>query len=347
MRCLNCIKLSRLWAYILAISLVACEGKGEFEQDVSQLVSADLIEIPLHFPEIDFPSDNLPSLARISLGKKLFYDNVLSKDKTVSCASCHIPQYAFSDTIPVSIGEHGGVGQRNAPPLHNVAYLPRFFRDGGIPNLELQIKAPIEDQLEMNYNMHELTLRIASDSAYQRMARKAYSRDMDAFVITRSLANFMRTFISGNSKYDRAQKGVAELSQSEKRGLEIFFGDDAKCSTCHGGFNFTNNTYVNNGSHSYYADTGRARITLRHNDHGKFRVPSLRNCQVTAPYMYDGCYRSLEDVLDQYQRGGTGHWNQHNTIEQIVLSDSDKKDLIAFLTTLTDQNFLNNDALRK
>ena len=339
--------MKRFWVCSFSAVAFSCVGKGEPTKDAFQAESADLIEIPSEFPHIEFPDDNFPSLARIALGKKLFYDNVLSRDKTVSCASCHIPQYAFSDTISVSIGEHGGMGQRNAPPLHNVAYLPRFFRDGGIPNLELQIKAPIEDLLEMNYNMHELTLRIASDSAYQRMARIAYNRDMDAFVITRSLANFMRTFISGNSKYDKAKRGVAKLSQSEKRGLEIFFGNDAKCSTCHGGFNFSNNTYINNGSHSTYADTGRARITLRHNDHGKFRVPSLRNCQVTAPYMHDGSYQSLEEVLDQYQQGGSGHWNQHNTIEQISLTDSDKKDLIAFLKSLTDTNFLINDKYRK
>ena len=331
----------------MLIALFACGENREFLQYEVQDVSANWIKIPDHFPEIDFPEDNLPSKARISLGKQLFYDPILSLDKTVSCASCHIPQYSFSDTLALSSGAHGGVGQRNASALHNLAYVPRFFKDGGIPNLELQIKAPIEDQLEMNYNMHELTIRISRDSAYQRMAREAYGRDMDAFVITRALANFMRTFISGNSRYDLAQEGEYVFTEAEKRGMDLFFGDDAKCSTCHSGFNFTDNSYTNNGSHQMYADTGRARITLKHMDHGKFRVPTLRNCEVTGPYMHDGSYRTLNDVLDSYQRGGSGHWNQDPLIEKIVFSNEQKEDLLAFLKTLTDDSFLTNESFRK
>lgn len=301
------------------------------------------IQVPQGFPEIDFPEDNLPTRRRIALGRELFYDNALSRDRTVSCASCHLPEYGFSDTLSISPGEHGALGIRNAPPLHNVAYLPYLFKDGGIPNLELQIKAPVEDPNEMNFNMHEAVLRLVDDPTYQRLAQNAYNRDMDAFVITRSLAAFMRTFISGDSKYDQAERGEVELSEEEMRGKAIFFGDKAKCSECHSGYNFTNNAFENNGSKTVYADTGRARITLNRMDHGKFRVPSLRNIALTAPYMHDGSYQTLESVLSNYQKKGSGHWNQSPVIGNIELEEEDKKAILAFLNTLTDSSFVNNE----
>lgn len=324
--------------------LLSCSDGKELESELFVINCFPLDSIPANFPPIDYPKDNLPTKERIALGKKMFYDKNLSADKTVSCASCHFATRSFSDTINVSIGAHGREGRRNASPLHNVAYLPRIFKDGGIPNLELQIKAPIEDHLEMNYNMHELTLRISKDSLYQKWSRLAYDRSIDAFVITRALANFMRTLISGNSNYDKGKLDTTILNASAKRGMKLFYGEQAKCYSCHEGFNFTNNEYMNNGSHIVYKDTGRARITLKSIDHGKFKVPSLRNVALTGPYMHDGSYKDLWAVLDNYQKGGSGQWNQHPNISQITFSNQDKMDLMEFLQNLTDEEFLNNDS---
>ncbi len=331
----------------LVVIIILLQGCNSGQQDAQLFVEEYItIEIPPGFPEVDFPGDNRLTRARVELGRKLFYDPILSRNKTVSCASCHFPETSFSDTVAVSLGEFGRKGERNAPPLHNVAYLPYLFKDGGIPNLELQIKAPVEDPNEMNFNMHEATLRVAEESAYQTLAMEAYDREVDAFVITRGLAAFMRTFISGNSKYDKYQIGLDTLSSKQMHGMKLFYGDKAKCANCHSGFNFTNNEFQNNGSKEYYADTGRARITLKIGDHGKFRVPSLRNVAVTAPYMHDGSYGSLEEVLNQYQRGGSGHWNQSNIVSEIQLNDDEKEAIIAFLKTLTDTSFLNKNEFK-
>ncbi|MFT7613325.1 MAG: cytochrome c peroxidase [Parvicellaceae bacterium] len=327
----------------LLFAFVGCEFSDDKPKAKPIELTEFIQEIPVGFPEIDYPQDNLPTAARIKLGKRLFNDPILSRNRTVACASCHLESVAFSDTVSLSLGEFGRTGVRNSPSLHNVAYLPYLFKDGGIPNLELQIKAPIEDSNEMNFNMKDATIRVAEDSTYQKLALEAYNRQMDAFVITRSLAAFMRTFISGNSKFDIEARGEYRYTEKEKEGFDLFFGDIGKCSECHNGFNLTNNSFENNGSKSYYADTGRARITMNHVDHGKFRVPSLRNVGITGPYFYDGSYNQLNDVLKNYGHGGSGHWNQNNIISTIHLTDSEQNAIIAFLHTLTDESFVNSN----
>ena len=154
----------------------------------------------------------------------------------------------------------------------------------------------------------------------------------------------MRTLISGNSNYDQGKLDSTILSAGAKRGMNLFYGDQAKCYLCHEGFNFTNNEYMNNGSHIVYEDTGRARITLKTIDHGKFKVPSLRNVDLTSPYMHDGSYEDLWSVLDNYQKGGSGHWNQDSIIGKITFSNQDKIDLVEFLQNLTDEKFLTNES---
>ncbi|MBL4703510.1 MAG: cytochrome-c peroxidase [Flavobacteriales bacterium] len=330
---------------VLVLILTGC-GSDELKNDLINTSNNYSFELPEGFPEIDYPKDNFPTESRIALGRRLFNDEILSLNYSVSCASCHFSEYSFSDTVAISPGEFGRLGTRNAPPLHNVAYLPYLFKDGGIPNLELQIKAPIEDTNEMNFNMKLATIRVAEDSLYQELAQIAYGRSMDAFVITRSIAAFMRTFISGDSKYDQWKSGKANFTEAEQKGHDLFFGEKGKCSICHDGFNFTNNAFENNGSKISYADTGRARITLNTTDHGKFRVPSLRNIELTRPYMHDGSFNSLEGVVENYTNHGSGHWNQHPVINEIKLLDQEKQEILAFLYTLTDSSFINSQKLK-
>jgi len=332
---------------VLLFALTGCDSNQNQPEFVEIQEPKFEVKLPEGFPEIEYPVDNKPTAERISLGKRLFNDPILSRNYTVACASCHLQNFAFSDTVSLSLGEFGRTGIRNSPSLQNVAYLPYLFKDGGIPNLELQIKAPIEDSNEMNFNMKEAAIRVSEDSIYQALAQGAYGRKMDAFVLTRSISAFMRTFISGNSRYDQAASGDYSYSKLEKEGFDLFFGEQGKCSECHSGFNLTNNSFENNGSKTYYSDTGRARITLNHLDHGKFRVPSLRNVSVTAPYFHDGSYATLKEVLESYGQGGSGHWNQNPIISSIELSESDQIAIIAFLHTLTDESFVNSNNIKE
>lgn len=305
------------------------------------------IKLPLGFPELAIPSDNKITKERIELGRKLFFDPELSKDGKISCASCHIPENAFSDTVALSRGFHGRFGFRNAPSLGNVAYNKAFFRDGGSPTLEMQVISPIEDSSEMNINFRELVDKIKNEGKYKKQSIKAYGRDFDGFVLSRSIASFQRTLLTGNSKYDRMKRGAEQFSMSEKRGEKLFYSNKTNCGSCHSGFNFTNYKYENIGLKKKYRDSGRMRITLKEEDRNKFIVPSLRNVEVTSPYMFDGSIKTLEAVIDFFDSGGYPSKTSNSLIKPLNLSSQDKKDLINFLKTLTDDEFLRNKKFKQ
>lgn len=300
-----------------------------------------LMEIPRGFPEVTFPADNEFSLARWQLGKKLFYDPVMSVDSSISCASCHRADLAFSDNIDFSLGVQDRLGIRNAPSLANVAYHPYFTREGGVPTLEMQVLIPIQEHIEFDFNIVLLAERLNSDTIYLQMAQQAYERVPDPFVITRALACFERSLLSGYSAYDQfEQYGLEEaLSTKARRGMDLFFGPRTNCSTCHSGFNFTNYAFENNGLFEQYADEGRFRLTGKEEDRGLFKVPSLRNVALTAPYMHDGSIPTLEEVVEHYRCGGQPHPNKNKLLQALDLNDTEKNDLIEFLKSLTDETF--------
>lgn len=305
------------------------------------------LNTPSGFPAPAIPDDNTLTKNRISLGKKLFYDKRLSVDNTISCASCHIQQHGFSDTSSLSHGVSGRTGIRNAPALINLAWMNSFMRDGGVPTLELQILAPLQDHNEMASDINATVTELKDDDYYAMMSQRAYNRDFDPFVLTRAISAFERTLISGNSRYDKFLRGEITLTSSETNGMNMFFSAPFNCSSCHSGFNFTDLTFQNNGLYQHYADTGRARITLRPEDSGKFRVPTLRNVAQTAPYMFDGSLATLSDVVDHYASGGANHPNKSPLINGFTLTSQEKTDLINFLNCLTDNEFLNNSAFRE
>ena len=311
-------------------------------------VTTKLTAIPEGFPAIEYPSDNGFTLSRWRLGKKLFYDNRLSIDSTVSCASCHKSNLAFSDNVAKTSGVFGRPGSRNAPSLTNVAYQPYYTREGGIGSLEAQVLVPIQEHNEFGFNIVDITKRLASDSVYQNMSRKAYNRNLDYFVLVRAIANFERTIISGNSAYDQFKySGVqSAITGFERKGMELFYSDKTHCSSCHSGFNFTNYAFENNGLYQTYSDVGRKRLTGEASDLGKFKVPTLRNIAITAPYMHDGSLQTLEDVVEHYNGGGTLHPNKSDLIHALNLTYIEKQQLIAFLHTLTDHDFLNNNQFK-
>ncbi len=316
---------------------------------IENLHSSDTytLNIPQGFPQPSIPEDNQLTNTRVLLGKMLFYDPILSRDSTISCAHCHHPEKAFTDALPLSKGIEARMSIRNAPPLQNLAYQNSFMRDGGVPTIELQVLAPIEDHNEMDFNILHAAKRVANNIQYQKLSELAYGRKPDPYVITRALAAFERTLISGYSRYDDYLYRKGYLNASELRGKELFFSDSLNCSACHSGFNFTNGTFQNNGLYLHYNDPGRQRITTDSLDNGKFRVPSLRNIGYTAPYMHDGSKQTLEEVVDHYASGGQNHPLKSNLIKGFYLTQEDKKSLISFLNSLNDSKFVNNEQYKK
>ena len=308
--------------------------------------SSPLLTVPKGFPSIPFPADNTFTQARWDLGKKLFYDPILSIDGSKSCASCHHTSLAFADSLPTSPGAFNRPGTRNAPSLANVAYQPYYLREGSVPTLEMQVLVPIQEQNEFAHNIVDIAEVLKTLPEYVQMSQAAYGREPDAYVITRAIATFERTIISGNSAFDQFQNGnTGALTESEKRGKDLFFSSKTNCSQCHNGFNFTNYAFENNGLYQTYADPGRERFTFDAADNGKFKVPSLRNAEVTAPYMHDGSLITLRDVLNHYNGGGNNHPNKNSLIKPLNLTQAEMDDLETFLKSLTDYSFINNTAL--
>ena len=289
------------------------------------------------------PEDNLPSVARLELGKKLFYDVNLSKNHTHHCGSCHVLSAAFTDGQRVA-AINQNANSRNAPTLANLAWSPYLMAEGGVPTLELQALAPIHESHEFNLSMQELILRLQENEEYQSLSQIAYQRPIDAFVITRALACFQRSFISGDSKFDRVYYLKQEnFSESEQRGYELFFSEQTQCSSCHALPFFTSYEFASLGLTD--ADEGLKRRTYKQEDAGKFKIPTLRNVEVTGPYMHDGSIGSLDEVINLYNNGGGNGANKSEKIRSLGLTDQEKQDLVAFLKTLTDWNFVQNAKL--
>lgn len=316
-------------------------------QETAEPVDEALLVIPVGFPEPEFPVDNALTPERWSLGKRLFFDPIMSSDNTISCASCHHPELAFSDNRPVSTGVAERPGTRNAPSLANVAYHPYFMREGGVPTLEMQILAPIQEHSEFDFNILQIAERLNEDASYVDASQRAYERYPDPFVITRAIACFERTLISGNARYDQYKNGNANiLTDSEKRGKDLFFSERLSCTACHDGFDFTNYAFENNGLYEEYVDQGRFRLTNIESDLALFKVPSLRNVAMTAPYMHDGSLATLEDVIEHYNTGGKSHPHKSPLIRPLHLTELEKADLRHFLESLTDEEFINNPKFR-
>lgn len=329
-----------LWV-LLFFGTMACRKEPQPQVPIAP---EPLLAVPEGFPLPQFPADNALTPARFALGKRLFYDVVMSRDSSVSCASCHAPSKAFSDTVALSPGAGGAAGKRNAPTLANVAYHPYFTREGGVPTLEMQILVPIQEHNEFDFNILSIADRLKTDTAYIRLSREAYGRDPDFYIITRGLACFERTLISGESRYDRfAVLGQTNaLTAAEQRGMALFFSEKTNCSTCHSGFNFSNYAFENNGLRETYDDLGRFRLTGDTSDMARFKVPTLRNVGLTAPFMHDGSLPTLERVVEHYNSGGKQHPQRSPLVRPLGLTLGERADLVAFLKSLTDEHFASN-----
>lgn len=343
---ISLIKLTPSVFFLLVLLASLISG---CKKDVAVPDAPYALNIPEGFPVPNIPADNELTQARVELGKKLFYDPILSSDYTISCASCHPQANAFSDVTALSEGVGGRLGLRNAPTLTNVAYGTSFFHDGGSSSLSLQAVAPITDTLEMNLPLDIAIERVSQNPEYNQLFKEAYG-DNGAFPITKALEAFQFILISGNSDFDKYyfQGEESALNASEKRGWILFKSNELKCRECHSGFNFSSGGFENNGLYeSYGSDPGRARITSDSADVGKFKVPTLRNVQLTAPYMHDGSFATLGQVIDHYASGGSNHPNKNELITGFEISAQDKQDLINFLKSLTDWEFVENAEFRE
>lgn len=305
------------------------------------------IKFPGHFPPVHIPEDNVPTAERVALGKRLFYDRILSRDSSVSCASCHAQQFCFGDTTRLSLGVGGSLGRRNAMPLANLAWSPHFFWDGSSSSLEEQVSFPIENPLEMNNTMAEVARRLNEHPEYPALFQSAYETAPDEYAVRRAIASFERALISADSPFDRFVLGDSSaLTASQQRGLKVFEGAKAACSACHNGYLQTDFTFQNIGLYAEYPDAGRFAVTGRPEDRGAFKTPSLRNVAVSAPYMHDGSMNTLEEVVEHYETGGAHGANVSDLMLPFKLSEREKADLVNFMRALTDTTFLENPAFQ-
>lgn len=287
-----------------------------------------------------FPPDNPPSEAKVALGRALFFDKRLSKNGTVSCADCHLPEFAFTDRKKVSDGINGLHPERNAPSILNSAFLKTVMFDAHLTTLELQVIVPIQEVTEMGHNMKELIPILRNIPAYQKAAKEIFNRDFDAWVLTRSISAFERSLISMNSPYDQYIKGNKKaMTLDQIEGMKLF--NSLYCTSCHPAPYFTHFMAENNGLYSTFEkDKGRFRIHLDSADIGKFKTPSLRNISLTFPYMHDGSLASLDEVLTHYMEGGKHPKGQNEQIVPIKLTALEKKKIISFLSALTDTSYM-------
>jgi len=283
------------------------------------------------------PESNPLTPPKIALGERLFFDRALSRDGSIACASCHRPEHAFSDTSAVSVGVGARSGRRNSPTLLNRGYGRSLFWDGRVIALEEQVLHPIQDSLEMDLPLEELVNRLRDDRSYRSEFRRVFQDGVTSGNVARALASYLRTLRSGGAPIDRYRHGDSTaLSASAQRGLMLFLGR-ASCAACHAGPNFTDEQFHNTGvawQRGSPADSGRGAITRAAQDVGAFKTPTLREVACTAPYMHDGSLRTLDDVIDFYDRGGHANAYLDGEIRPLRLDAEEKRSLVALLRAL-------------
>ncbi|MEO5581801.1 MAG: cytochrome c peroxidase [Saprospiraceae bacterium] len=323
------------------------------------------VPIPSTYPNLEFPLDNLMTKDGIRLGRKLFFDPILSRDSTQSCSSCHRTNLSFTDSLPVSKGVDRLKGRRSAMSLLDAGFQQvGLFWDGRAETLEKQALKPVEDPLEMHALWTDVIDRLKRSSHYPAEFRKSFGiPDKDSInreLTVKAIAQFERTFVSsGKSKFDLALtpgSGVF-FTESEERGFVMYFDKsggrmpDAECFHCHNAPLMASSDFFNNGiqkvsSLEDFPDKGRGEVTGRFLDNGMFRAPTLRNIALTAPYMHDGRFKTLEEVINHYDSGGFQADNKNPFVRKLNLTQGQKVDILAFLNTLTDSTFLKRDDLR-
>lgn len=356
------MKIATFLPFAIVLGFLACQ-KSTAEVELAKYDGTPYVfSYSSTLPSPDLPADNPLTVAKVELGRKLFYDPLLSGDGSMSCATCHMQGFGFSDTARLSVGIQGLKGKRQAMAIFNLAWHSNdFFWDGRSASLRDQALKPIQDELEMNESLDNLLFRLKKNKLYSIGFTKAFQDgEVNELNLSLALEAFMLSIVSGDSKYDQYLRGEVALSASEERGRTLFFAEynpafpdltGADCAHCHSGSNFENDQYMNNGldQEADFTDLGREKVTNSTADRAKFKVPSLRNISVTGPYMHDGRFTTLEEVIQHYNNGiqssstlDPALMNTQST--GLMLDSQDVQDLVAFLKTLRDDTFLNNAA---
>ena len=329
---------------------------------VESVTTPYILQIPSHFPDMPIPSDNPMTVEGVTLGRKLFYEKKLSGDNSMACASCHSPESAFSDPNQFSEGIDGVVGNRNSMALINLGWNQSFFWDGRSKTLEEQIIEPVENPIEMHDTWMNVTSKLVASQEYKNLFFEAFgTTEIDSILSAKAIAQFIRTMISGNSKFDVIYKVennltltsdeatlYASVSASALAGYGLFKDlNGADCAHCHNGALMQVQGFSNNGLDAVFTDKGRGLITNNAFDDGKFKIPTLRNIAYSAPYMHDGRFATLDDVINHYSHGIQISSTLDPLIEFSdfggVQLDAFEKDLLKqFLMTLSDEEFINN-----
>jgi len=339
---------------ILSFICFSCskETKDEYIPTPSTIEIPKIFEDNILSPVI--PVSNPQTIEGIALGKRLFFDPILSGDNTQACADCHLLENAFTDSDRFSDGIDGTLGTRNSMPLFNLAwnYDENFFWDGNTFSLENQVFVPVTNIAEMKSKWEDIIIKLQQHSEYPDLFKQAFGDIViDSSLVAKAIAQFERTLISSSSKFDKYLLGEATLTDQELNGFNVFM-DETKgdCFHCHGSDKnplWTDNIFHNNGLDATFTDLGLGAVTGDPADYGKFKTPSLRNLVFTAPYMHDGRFATLEDVINHYSKG----LQNSSTIDPLMkkvteggiqLSEEDKADLKAFLHSLSDYEFIDN-----
>jgi cytochrome c peroxidase len=339
------------WLPFLLFLCLSCKS--------DKLIEIDSLVLPQDLPPAIDVERNPSSKDGIALGRALFYDPILSKNENVSCQSCHVQSKAFTDGVDYpSNGSSRKKLNRNSPTLVNLAWSKYFFWDGGATDLESQAYMPLTHNDEMAIDLNELVVRLNRDSNYRKLFKLAFSIDsISSPYIVRALAQFQRSIVSFDSKYDRYKRGEVRLNEIELKGLILFA--EKKCALCHTPPLFHDNSFHNTGLDSTYTDKsegiflGRYRITQLEEDRGKFKTPTLRNISFTGPYMHDGRFTSLDDVIEHYSKGLKysstldEKFIDENGNAQIKISEAEKEAIISFLYCLTDSSLVKSKSYSK
>ncbi len=345
------------WVYIFLVTIfVSCSKSENPTEEYTPIPKTlnipNLFQQKLINPVI--PSDNPLTEEGVELGKKLFFDTILSKNNTQSCATCHNPQKAFTNNLQFSIGVDGIPGTRNSMPLFNLAwnFSDRFAWDGKEFGIENQAFEPVTNPIEMHSEWVDVTNKLQNHSEYPDLFKKAFGTyKIDSLLVVKAIAQFERTLISGNSKFDKYLLDETSLTDQELNGFNIFMDENkGDCFHCHGSNNnplWTDNLFHNNGLDENFSDLGLGAVTGDPNDNGKFRSPSIRNLAFTAPYMHDGRFETLDEVINHYSEGLKNSPTIDPLMKKVAeggvqLTTQEKADLKAFLLSLSDFEFINN-----
>jgi cytochrome c peroxidase len=340
-----------IFLFTITIFLTSCQKEA-----AEQVSDSYILEAPVGFPPITIPEDNPMTKTGVELGRMLFYDPILSLDSSISCGTCHNPNKSFSSPLRFNLGVFDSIGRTNAIALVNVAYNPIFLWDGRDTTLEVQALGTIKDPIEMHETFSNVVNKLKNSTKYRQLFERAFNTtDFNELHIAKAIAQFERTILSSDSKIDRLEvfknnQSSAFENESQFSGYQIFFSERGDCFHCHGNILGTDFLFHNNGLDATIDGTGLGRISKNSEDDGKFKTPTLRNVEFTAPYMHDGRFQTLKQVIDFYSEG----LENSRTIDPLMknvakgglqLTEQEKNDLLVFVLMFSDSSFNNNPAL--